>query len=119
MKKITLILCLIMATVSLTITAQNRESKYESWEDTYVRDIYTEIDNEEDADLEEDGRFFETANLTPGVYEVTVIEKLDSRFWKLKGVNLFLEFASHPALVRHDEGILEWYGSRGTFFKKP
>lgn len=107
--------------VSLTmIPIYANDPSYKKWDDHDVKGIYIEIKNESDADLEEDGRYFEKyRRLYRGVYEVEVSEKVSSKLWKIKGTDYFLLFRYNPYLYKFDEGVLEWDGYDGTFYKKP
>ena len=117
--KLKLVLCLILIAIPLIVLAQSKEPEYKKWDSHDVKSVYVEVEEEEDADVEFDERFFEKKKLSSGVYEIEVIEKVDSKFWKIRGSNLFLYFRYNPYLYKYDEGILEWSGSDGIFYQKP
>ena len=37
-----------------------QEPEYKEWESSEVKGLYIEVENEDDADIEEDGRYFQT-----------------------------------------------------------
>lgn len=113
-----LILNVIFFLLPLMMLAQD-EPKYKQWDSEDVKSLYSEVDNEDDADEIFDDRFFEKRHLEGDVYEIEVIEKVDTKFWKIRGANLFLYFRRNPYLYKYDEGILEWDGRDGVFYKKP
>ena len=100
---------------------------WKDWESTDFK-IYVELENchsleeAQDYDLsaiEEDDRYFIEKSIPSGIYEVEVIEKVNSRMWKLKGTNLFLKFRFNPWLYKWDKGIIDTFAGKGTFYKNP
>ncbi len=97
-----------------------QEPEYKEWESSEVKGLYIEVENEDDADIEEDGRYFQKyRRLSNDVYEIEISEKVSSKLWKIKGSKIFILFRYNPYLYRYDEGILDWDGYDGTFYKKP
>ena len=85
-----------------------------------VKGVYIEVEDEDDADIEENGRYFQKyRSLSSDIYEVEVSEKVSSKLWKIKGTKFFMFFRYNPYLYKYDEGILDWGGYDGTFYKKP
>lgn len=118
MKLFKLSLFAILLMFPFTLMAQDPE--YKKWESHDVKGLYIEIENENDADFEEDGRYFQrTKRLSRGEYEVEVNEKVSSKVWKIKGTKFYILFRFNPFLYKFDKGVLEWTGSNGTFYKKP
>ena len=96
------------------------EPDYKKWEEHEVKALYIEVDDKEDADIEEDGRFFQKyRGLSSGKYEVEVSEKVTAKLWKIRGTRYYMLFRFNPFLFRHDEGLLDWDGYDGTFYKEP
>lgn len=63
--------------------------------------------------------YFIPKKVNRGLYEIEVIEKISSKFWQIKGMNLYMLFRFNPFLFKWDEGILDASSSNGTFYKKP
>ncbi len=109
-------------------SSNNTNSEYwKEWESTDFQ-IYVELENchsleeAQDYDLsaiEEDDRYFIEKTIPSGIYEVEVIEKVNSRMWKLKDTNLFLKFHFIPWLYKWDKGIIDTFAGKGTFYKNP
>lgn len=100
---------------------------WKKWEDTDFK-IYVELEGCESLDeaqeydysaIEEDDRYFVPKTISSGTYEVEVIEKVNSRMWRLNHTNIFLKFKFNPWLWKWDKGIIETYGGKGTFYKNP
>ncbi|HIZ33790.1 MAG TPA: hypothetical protein H9814_09710 [Candidatus Bacteroides merdigallinarum] len=109
---------LFMLWLPLQLPAQ--EPEYKEWDSHDVKGLYVEVENEDDADIEEDGRYFQKyRRLSSDVYEIEVSEKVSSKLWKIKGSKIFILFRYNPFLFKYDEGILEWNGYGGTFYEKP
>lgn len=100
---------------------------WKDWESTDFK-IYVELENchsleeAQDYDLsaiEEDDRYFIEKSIPSGIYEVEVIEKVNSSMWKLRDTNLFLKFRYTPWLYKWDKGIIDTFAGKGTFYKNP
>ena len=121
-----LLLVFVMLLVPLTILkAEN--SEYKDWENEEVVGIYKEISVYEAMDYGyseefEDGdetRYFTKVRLDEGLYEVEVKEKVSSRFWSINYTRYFMKFRYNPYLYKYDEGVLDWNGYDGIFYKEP
>ena len=121
-----LLLVFVMLLVPLTILkAEN--SEYQDWENEEVVGIYKEISVYDAMDYGyseefEDGnetRYFTKVRLDEGLYEVEVKEKVSSRFWSINYTKYFMKFRYNPYLYKYDEGILDWNGYDGIFYKEP
>ena len=101
------------------------EPNYKNWDYHDVKGLY-KLCSKADADEEYEDSwndrtlYFEKfRRLSRGVYEIEVSEKINSKIWKIKGTDLYMFFRYNPYLYRWDEGILDWDGYSGTFYKKP
>lgn len=121
-----LLLVFVMLLVPFTILkAEN--SEYQDWENEEVVGIYKEISVYEAMDYGyseefEDGnetRYFTKVRLDEGLYEVEVKEKVSSRFWGINYTRYFMKFRYNPYLYKYDEGVLDWNGYDGIFYKEP
>lgn len=126
MKKIITLFILALCTAPINhINADNQE--YQKWEHEDVVGIYKEISKYEaqkegyDISYEDisEVRYFNKVRLDEGLYEVEVYEKVDSKFWSVHYTQYFLRFRYNPFLFKFDEGILDWNGYDGVFYKKP
>lgn len=61
--------------------------------------------------------YFSTKKVKSGIFEIEVNEKISSKLWQIKGINIYILFKFNPFLFKFDEGILDT--SNGTFYKKP
>lgn len=92
MKLFKLSLLAILLMFPFTLMAQDPE--YKKWESHDVKGLYIEIENENDADFEEDGRYFQrTKRLSRGEYEVEVNVQ---KYGKSKEPNSIYCFVSIP-----------------------
>ncbi len=108
----------LLLVIPFTIMAN--EPEYKKWESHDVKGLYIEIEDEDDADLEEYGRYFQRyCRLSSGTYNIEVCEKVSSKVWQIKGTKFYILFRFNPFLYKFDEGVLEWTGSNATFYKKP
>ena len=106
---------------------ERQRNDFHNWEDEDVSKFYAEFQAYNDDDAEDkhyfykkaDDRYFYEISLGYDTYEVEIEEKIESKFYKVKGSNVFLEFRFEPYLYRWDEGVLDCSGNHGTFYKKP
>lgn len=125
MKKNMLIIISMILLPCMQLRAEDLE--YKDWDHEDVVGIYEEISAYEAFDYGydmkfEDGdnvRYFSRVRIKSGVYEVEVKEKIDSKFWGIAYTSYFMKFRYNPYLYRYDEGILEWDGYDGVFYKEP
>lgn len=93
---------------------EKMEPEYKKWDNHDVKGVYIEVEDEDDADIEENGRYFQKyRRLSSDIYEVEVSEKVSSKLWKIKGTKFFMFFRYNPYLYKYDEGILDWGGYDG------
>lgn len=79
-------------------TEERRRNDFHNWEDEDVRQFYAEFSAYDDDDAEDkhyfykkvDDRYFYEIDLGFGTYEIEIDYKLESRFYKVKGSNVFL-----------------------------
>lgn len=76
-----------------------------------VRAFYVETERAEAVSrydhLEFDGRYFIKTSLDKGIYEIEVGEKLDSKFYAIRGTKYFMYFRYSESLYKYDEGLLK------------
>ena len=125
---IALILCSITA-----FSQVSRTTDFHNWEEDEIRAFYVEIEDcksDEQAEyiseqyylgdyIEEHGRYFARTSVKNGTYEVELGEKVSSKLFKIKGTNLFLLFKWLPNASKWDEGVIEVWANKGSFYKKP
>ena len=106
---------------------ERKKNDFHNWDKESVSRFYAEFYAYDHDDAEEkhyfykkvDDRYFYEINLGFDAYTVEIEYKLDSKFYKINGSNVFLEFYYDPYLSRWDEGVLDCSGSSGTYYKKP
>lgn len=104
---------------------------YEKNEITLKKNEYVDLDNDV---LDENGEtfyknrinyddtsygqftYFTPTKVKKGIFEVEVNEKIASKLWQIKGINLYILFRFNPFLFKWDEGVLDT--SNGIFYKK-
>jgi len=116
---------LFILTIILPVAVYADDPNYKEWDSHEIKGLYV-LCSKADADEEYEDSwndktvYFEKyRRLSSGVYEVEVSEKIDSKIWKIRGTNLYMFFRYNPFLFKWDEGILDWDGYTGTFYKKP
>ena len=127
MKKLMFNLMICFLAILPTTMLRADDSHYTEWEEHDVVGLYVEISISEAKNYGfdevygegSDARYFEKVRIDSGVYEVEVYNKVDSRFWGIRGTKLFMKFRYNPYLYNYDEGVLEWDGYDGTFYEKP
>lgn len=60
--------------------------------------------------------YFAPTKVKNGLFEVEVNEKISSKLWQVRRLNLYILFRFNPFLFKWDEGMLDT--SSGTFYKK-
>lgn len=125
MKKIllALMLCLVSIVPFSTLRADEYDN-YEEWDEHEIAGVYVEISRDYAKAYGFDegsssARYFEKVGLEEGAYKIEVYDKVDSRFWNIRGTKYYIRFRYNPYLYNYDEGVLEWYGYSGTFYEKP
>lgn len=104
-----------------------QRNDFHNWENEDVVKFYAQFSayNDEDAESkhyfykEVDGLYFYSIELGFDAYEIEIEKKVASKFYKVKGSNVYLEFRYEPYLYKYDEGVLDCANSSGTFYKKP
>lgn len=111
---------------------QQKEQDYHNWENDEIKAFYIELEgceSEEQAEeisynylgdyIEEWGRFFTRITVKNGTFEAEVGEKVTGKLFKIKGTDVYMLFRYLPNVDKWDEGVLEVWGNKGTFYKKP
>lgn len=125
MKRLNLLFLFLLSCT--LIHADDEYNNYKEWDDTSVKGIYVEISQTEAQEngydeyfTDGDGyRYFEKVKVSEGLYKIEVKEKVDSKFWGVAHTKLYIKFSFNPFLFKFDEGVLEWDGYNGNFYKKP
>ena len=63
--------------------------------------------------------YFAPTKIKSGLYVIEVNEKISSKLWQIKGMNIYILFRFNPFLFKWDEGVLDASASNGTFYEKP
>lgn len=113
----------------LTGNCAYNDNNYKNWSHEDVVALYVEISEDE---AKRNGfdesypsyskvRYFQKCRLSSGLYEVEVYDRVDSHFWGIHYTSpkMFMKFRYNPYLYNFDEGLLEWDGYDGVFYKKP
>lgn len=122
----------VLAIMMLPISICNAQD-YRNWEEDEIRAFYVELENctsDEQAErisnqyylgdyIEEYGRFFARTSVKNGTYEAEIGEKVSSKLFKIRRTDLFVLFKWLPNASKWDEGILDVWNNRGSFYKKP
>ena len=112
---------------------EKKDGDFHNWEEDEIRAFYVEIEDcESDEKAEyisneyylgeyivEGGRYFAKASAKNGTYEAELGEKVSSKLFKIKGTDMFVLFKWLPNASKWDEGVLEVWGNKGSFYKKP
>ena len=106
---------------------------FHDWEEDEIRAFYVEIEDcesDEQAEyisnqyylgdyIEEYGRYFARTSVKSGTYEAELGEKVTSKLYKIRGTDVFMLFKWLPNASKWDEGVLEVWSNKGSFYKKP
>ena len=109
------------------------ETDFHNWEEDEIRAFYVEIEDcesDEKAEyisneyylgeyIQEGYRYFAKTSVKNGTYEAEVGEKVSSKLFKIKGTDVFMLFKWLPNASKWDEGILDVWANKGSFYKKP
>lgn len=103
------------------------EPDYKKWPNEFVHGIYEEVTDIEaiefgfDEAVEQGFTTHYFVSVTPvdGVYEITVGENIGERMWRIQLNDYFMKVSMTSMLIYGDEGVLEWNGTAGFFYKKP
>ena len=113
--------------------SSTEEMDFHKWEEDEVKAFYVELENcqsEEQAEylsnqyylgyyIEESGRYFAQTSVENGTYEAELGEKVSSKLFKIKGTDVFMLFKWLPNASKWDEGVLDVWNNKGSFYKKP
>lgn len=135
---------LVIIGIVLLISSATNAQNYKKWESqdivrfyeknqiTLKKNEYVDLNNDV---LNEDGEtfskyrinyddtyygeltYFIPTKVKSAIYEIEVNEKISSKLWQIKGMNIYILFRFNPFLFKWDEGILDT--SNRTFYKKP
>ncbi len=135
---------LIIIGIVLVISSATNAQEYKKWEShdivrfyekkeiTLKKNEYIDLDYNvlnEDGETFSENRidyddtsygqltYFTPTKVKSGLFEIEVNEKISSKLWGIRGVNIYILFRFNPFLWKWDEGILDT--SNKTFYKKP
>lgn len=109
------------------------DDNYENWETEDIRGFYVKLDDcetDEQAEflsdkyysgeyIEEGGDYFAKTTVNSGIYEVELSEKVTNKLYKIKGTDCYIYFKWSTSLWKWDEGVMDVWNSKGTFYIKP
>lgn len=113
---------------------EQRKQDYHNWERDEIEGFYVELDDcesDEEAQyisneyylgeyIKENGRYFAKVSQTDnGAYKASTGEWVSYKLFGLKNTDMFILFKYHPSVSSWEEGVLEVWGDRGVFYKKP
>lgn len=112
---------------------EDDNSDWHNWDSEDIGGFYVEIDDCDSDDeakaiserysngeyIEEWGRYFMPKRIRSGEYEVELGEKVTNKLFKLKGTDVFIYFKWSTSCSIWDEGVIDVWSNRGTFYKKP
>lgn len=111
-----------------------RQNDFHNWGSEDIRAFYVLLDgvsNSDQADyyareyydgeyIEEWGNYYaKTADVRSGEYEVELGERVNNKFFKIRGTDLYVLFKWSTSLSRGDEGVLDVWSAKGTFYINP
>lgn len=111
----------------------NDDENYEDWETEDIEGFYVKLDDcesDEQAEyisdqyysgdyIEDGGDYYARTSVSSGVYEVELGERVNSKMFKIQGSNCYIRFKWSTSLWRWDEGVMDVWNSKGTFYIKP
>lgn len=115
------------------VSEKSEETDFHDWDDEDIEGFYVELEGCQNSDqaeyiskeefdgdyIEESGRFFARTSVQSGKYEIELGEKVSNKLFAIKRTNTFIHFKWMNSLSRGDEGIIDVFSSRGTFYEKP
>lgn len=119
---------------SHTITNNNSSnSNYENWDTEDISGFYVKLEDcESDKQaeyisneyysgeyIECCGDYYAKTSVKSGLYEVELSERVDRRLFKIRRSDCYVYFRHSTSLWRGDEGVMDVWSSRGTFYIKP
>lgn len=111
-----------------------RQNDFHNWESEDIRAFYVLLDGVSDSDqadyyareyydgeyIEEWGNYYaKTSDVRSGEYEVELGERVNNKFFKIRGTDLYVLFKWSTSLSRGDEGVLDVWSAKGTFYINP
>jgi hypothetical protein len=135
---------LVIIGIVLVISSATNAQDYKKWEShdivrfyekkqiTLKRNEYIDLDNNalnKNGETFSDNRidyddtsygqliYLTPTNVKSGLFEIEVYEKISSKLWQIKGMNIYILFRFNPFLWKWDQGVLDT--SNKTFYKKP
>lgn len=106
---------------------------YENWETEDIEGFYVKLDNcksDEQAEyisdqyytgeyIEEGWDYYAKTSVNSGIYEIELDDRINSKMFKIRGTDCYIRFKWSTSLWRWDEGVMDVWNSRGTFYIKP
>ena len=109
------------------------DNDFHNWKEDEISAFYVEIEDcesDEKAEyisnkyylgeyIQEGYRYFARTTVKNGTYEAEVGEKVSNKLFKIKGTDIFMLFRWLPDASKWDEGVLDVWNNKGSFYKKP
>lgn len=106
---------------------------YKNWETEDIEGFYVKLDeckSDEQAEyisdqyyegeyLEEGWDYYAKTSVNSGIYQVELGERVSNKLFKIKGTDYYIHFKWSTSLWRWDEGVMDVWNSKGTFYIKP
>lgn len=106
---------------------------YKNWETEDIEGFYVKLDeckSDEQAEyisdqyyegeyLEEGRDYYAKTYVNSGIYQVELGERVSNKLFKIKGTDYYIHFKWSTSLWRWDEGVMDVWNSKGTFYIKP
>lgn len=119
------------STHSSTYSSSN--DSYREWETEDIEGFYVELDNcrtDKDAEflsdkyyygeyIKEGSDYYAKTDLASGLYEVELGDRISNKFFNIKGSDYYIRFKWSTSLWKWDEGIMDIWNNKGTFYIKP
>lgn len=113
--------------------SSSNDDDYHDWDTEEIVGFYVKLDDcetDEEAEyisdyyyegeyIEEGWDYYAKASLSSGLYEVELGDKVNSRFFKIDGSDYYVRFKWSTSLWKWDEGIMDVWNNKGTFYIKP
>lgn len=106
---------------------------YENWETEDIEGFYVKLDDcksDEQAEyisnqyyrgeyIEEGWDYYAKTSVNSGIYEVELGERVNNKMFKIKNTDYYIRFKWSTSLWKWDEGVMDVWNSKGTFYIKP
>jgi hypothetical protein len=99
----------------------NEYSNWENWAQHDIARLYEKVELDSysiDKDGNEINEVFVPTKIDNGTYKVEVY-KISSKFYQVKGTNIYMYFRYAPYMYNYDKGVLDVSYSSAIFYKKP